>query len=344
VGIVGMGWMGKIHARWTKTIDGCELVAIVEKNKEVLDKFKSEYSIDGYSDYREMLGRKDVDAVYIVTPLTTHFQIAKESLDAGKHVLCEKPLVLKPEEANELRKLVLKSNKKFMVDFPIRYTISGQEAKLAIEQGLIGEILYLRGNFRFFMKKHAEKHGEWAFNREQGGGLIIEASVHLWDAVRYYTGKEIIDVVCIAHENEVKGMPLEDNTVAIANLEGGGITCIDLSGSLPLDSPTDKRFEIIGDKGSIYIDEFHNYLTINSEIGYETNPEDIVKGMTYPDVLWHSKIEGGVNRLQREFIKCIKEDIEPSPGVEDGARACEISWAALKSLSSKKLEIVHYGE
>jgi predicted dehydrogenase len=274
----------------------------------------------------------------------SHYQIASDCLNRGKHVFCEKPMVINAEQANSLRELVRKTKLKFQVNFTERFAIPGQEAKLSINNGEIGNILYLRGNFRWFMKKHANKHGAWAFDRSLGGGIIMEASVHLWDAVRFWTGKEVVDVVCIVHENSTHGKLMEDNVAAIAHLEGGAIACIDLSGSMPMDSPTDIRFEILGDRGCIYIDQFRSYLMVNSEVGHETNPEDFITGIAYPDTAWHSKIEGGTKRSQRNFISCIINDTEPSPGVEDGARACEISWAALKSLETRKIETVNYGK
>jgi predicted dehydrogenase len=130
--------------------------------------------------------------------------------------------------------------------------------------------------------------------------------------------------------------------VAIARLENDGLACVDMSGSLPTDTPTDKRFEILGTEGCIYIDEFRNYLTVNSEKGIEANPGDFVKGMTYPDVMWHSQIEGGVKRLQREFIRCILEERQPSVGVRDGVRATEITLAIIRSLITRRMEKVSY--
>jgi len=340
IGIIGMGWMGQNHAELSKFIEGCKLIAVCDKNKEVVEKVKSLYQIEGYTDYHQLLAREDIDAVYVVTPVTTHCQIVKDCVEARKHILCEKPMALSLEEVNLMRDMINNSDKKFMICFPERYVLSSQEAKSIINQKLIGHVDYIRCNYRFSMKKPG-LHAKWIFDREQGGGLILEASVHLWDMIRWLTGKEIKDVIGIAHENIVNNSPLEDNFAAIAHMDNGGIACIDMSISLPKDSPTDKRFEIIGTEGSIYINEFNNYITVNSEKGIEVSPGKNIKGLTYPDVMWHSHIEGGIKRLQQEFIRCIREDIKPKPGVEDGARACEITWAIMNSLKSKKLEQVY---
>lgn len=344
VGVIGLGWMGNIHCRLSKRIEGCELVAVCDINPEKVHAAEREYQARGYQDYRELLEDPRVDAVYVVTPQKFHYQIVKDAIEAGKHVLCEKPLALTQEEVNDLRRVVGQSAKKFIICFPARFAIPSQEAKDMIEKGVIGDILYVRGNFRFTMKHHRELHGEWVFDRNQGGGLILEASVHLWDFIRWLTGREVVSVLAVAHESPIGDSWLEDNFAAVAYLEGGSIACIDMSSSFPPESATDKRFEIIGSEGFIYIDEFQNYMTINSEVGVDANPGMRVKGLTHKDFMWHSHVEGGVKRLQEYFIRCIEKDIRPEPDVEDGARACEITWAVMKSLKSKKLEEVkHYG-
>jgi predicted dehydrogenase len=343
IGIIGFGWMGQIHAKLSKSISDCMLKAVADKDYYKLESARKLYDIDVYQDYDQLLKRKDIDAVYIVTPAQFHYQIVKDAIKAGKDILCEKPLALTREEVNSLREIVNKSGRKFIICFPERFAVSSQEAKDIIDQGLIGKIDYIRGNFRFGMKEHDKTHGTWVFDRGQGGGLILEASVHLWDFIRWLSGKEVTKIVGVAHEYIKNNTPIEDNFAAVAYLENGGITCIDMSGSLPKDSATDKRFEIIGSEGYIYIDEFRNYITINSDKGIDANPGMIVKGMTHKDFMWHSHVEGGVKRLQRYFIECLKQDKKPEPGIEDAARACEITWALMDSLKSLKLEEVSYG-
>lgn len=341
IGIVGLGWMGRLHAEYLKDIDDCVVCAVCDKNKKTAEEVASLCGARAYTDHRELLKDPEVDTVYIVTPQMFHYEIARDVLMAKKHMLCEKPLALTATEIQKLRRMAADYPKKIMIDFPERFSVATQEAMAEIGKGAVGNIIYMRGNFRFCMKKHANTHGEWVFDKTRGGGLILESSVHLWDTVRYMTGQEVERVSAVAHNNEQANF--EDSFACVAYLSGGAIACIDMNGWMPEDAATDKRFEIMGDKGSIYLDEFRNFMTIQSERGVENNPGMFTESMTHKDVMWHSSIAGGVKRLDEHFIRCINQDKEPLIGLEDGARACEITWSVLKSLESRKMEEVLYG-
>jgi predicted dehydrogenase len=340
VAIIGMGWMGQIHARLTSLSEGCALRGICDVDPRRLEQARQSFQVDGVADYRALLERRDIEAVYLVTPPTVRSEIIKDCVQAGKHILCEKPLAISHEELGRIRSLLSDSNIRFMMCFPERFAVSFQEAKALVDDGRIGNIDYIRGNFRFSMKKHGQLHGAWVFDRRRGGGLIIEASVHLWDAIRWITGDEISRVIGLAKELPSADAVFESAFAAIGRLSGGGIACVDMSGALPKDMPTDKRFEILGSDGCVYVDEFRHFLTVNSERGVEANPGDLVTGMTHPDLMWHSPIEGAVKRLQGEFVRCLLEDRVPRPGVEDGIRATEITLAVVRSLASETLEEV----
>lgn len=342
IGIVGLGWMGRLHAGYLKEIDDCVVCAVCDKNEEAAHEVAAEYHARAYTDHRKLLEDPEVDTVYIVTPQMFHYEIAKDVIKAQKNMLCEKPLALTAEEVNDLRRLTKDYPKKIIIDFPERFSVAAQEAMVEIGSGAIGDIIFMRGNFRFCMKKHANTHGAWVFDKSKGGGLILESSVHLWDTVRYMTGREVERVAAVAHNNEHANF--EDSFACVAYLSGGAIACIDMNGWLPEDAATDKRFEIMGSIGSIYLDEFKNFMTIQSERGVENNPGMFTRSMTHKDVMWHSAIAGGVKRLNEHFIDCLKKDKTPLIGLEDGARACEITWSVVKALESGRLEEVIYGE
>jgi len=201
VGIIGLGWMGQLHAQYLSTIEYCEVTAVCDRNERVLREVAEKYHARAYANYKDMLECGDIDVVYVVTPQKYHFQIAKDVIAADKHMLCEKPLALTQQEVNDLRILAAGSRKKIVVDFIERFSIATQEAMEEIRNGAVGDIQFMRGNFRFSMKNHANTHGAWVFDRSQGGGLILESSVHLWDTIRFVTGKEVESVVAVAHNN-----------------------------------------------------------------------------------------------------------------------------------------------
>lgn len=341
VGIIGLGWMGQCHLKYLSDVEGCTIAAVCDTNEERVKEISEKYSAVPYTDYKLLMQDETVDAIYIVTPQVFHYEIMKEALKTGKHILCEKPLALSAEEINDIRRRSKNYPGKIIIDFPERFSVSTQEAMEEIKKGSLGNIEFFRGNFRFSMKQHAAIHGEWVFDKTKGGGLILESSVHLWDTVRYMTGQEVVSVGVVAHKNAK--MNFEDSFFCIANLSEGAIACIDMSGWMPEDSDTDKRFEIIGDAGMIYLDEFRNYLTVKSEKGIENNPCMYTTGMTHKDVMWHSAIAGGVKRLDEYFIRCIRLDETPIIGVEDCARACEITWAVYEALESGRVVPVTYG-
>lgn len=341
IGVIGLGWMGQLHLKYLSDIEGCQIQAVCDKDSERARTMAKQYNAIGYTDYHKLIQDQKIDAVYIAAPQFCHYEMAKAVMETGKHLLCEKPLALTRKEVNELRSLAVDYPGKIIIDFPERFSVATEEAMEEIKAGKLGKIQFMRGNFRFSMKEHAAIHGSWVFDKKKGGGLILESSVHLWDTVRYMTGQEVTAVGAVAHHHPE--MEFEDSFFCIAYLSGGAIASIDMNGWMPKESDTDKRFEVVGDAGAIYLDEFRNFLTIKSERGIENNPGMYTKGMTHKDVMWHSSIAGGVKRLDEYFIRCIRLDEVPMIGIEDAARACEITWAVYKSLESGRMESVQYG-
>ena len=98
--VVGVGYLGRFHAQKYAQIPGCELVAVVDGREEVRNAVAGEVGSRPVADYRELLGK--VDAVSVVTPTPAHFEIAEAFLEAGAHVLVEKPITETPEQARAL--------------------------------------------------------------------------------------------------------------------------------------------------------------------------------------------------------------------------------------------------
>lgn len=149
-----------------------------------------------YKDYRELLARKDIDAVFIAVPLYQHFPITKDSLQAGKHVFCEKSLVHKPEEVHALRALVAEHPKQVMqVGLQRRYSLFYQTAKQMIDQGLLGNVTHIRGQWhrnssqrRPVPDPSLERKINWRMYREYAGGNTAELASHQIDVADWMFG------------------------------------------------------------------------------------------------------------------------------------------------------------
>ena len=170
IGIIGLGWMGALHAKYLSETDGCRVAAVCDQNAGRVAELAALYGAKPYGDYNALLADEAVDTVYIVTPQKYHCEIAKAALKSQKHMLCEKPLALTPDEVNELRDLAAGYPKKVIIDFPQRFSVATQEAMEEIGAGALGDVQFMRCNFRFSMKKHAETHGAWVFDKKQGAG------------------------------------------------------------------------------------------------------------------------------------------------------------------------------
>src|ERR1035437_2096560 len=142
-GAIGTGAQGTNLMRHMAGLQGCRCAAVCDIDESNLKKGVAAAGTNpqAYKDYRELLGRKDIDAVVIATPLSTHFSITRDALAAGKHVFCEPPLVFKAEEVHALRALAGERPKQVIqTGLQRRYSKFYQVARMMVAKGLIGNV------------------------------------------------------------------------------------------------------------------------------------------------------------------------------------------------------------
>jgi len=188
--VIGTGSRGTYHLKHWKNIDNSQCIAICDISDEALKKALPEApgKPQTYKDYREVLSRKDIDAVQIATPLYTHFPITRDSLLAGKHVFCEKSLVFKADEVHALRALVAERPRQVMqVGLQRRYSEFYQTAKQMIAKGMIGDVTHMYAQWNrnpgWVFKKTA-----WRLFKEYSGGLTAELASHQIDVADWMFG------------------------------------------------------------------------------------------------------------------------------------------------------------
>jgi predicted dehydrogenase len=143
VAVIGCGYWGPNLIRNFASTPGCRLVAVCDLHPERLEKIKEMYpQVELTSDYDALLKRTDIHAVAIATPVSTHFPLSKKALEAGKHVIVEKPMTATVAEGEELIALAAKLQRVLMVDHTFAYTGAVRKIRDLVKAGDLGELLY----------------------------------------------------------------------------------------------------------------------------------------------------------------------------------------------------------
>ena len=190
IGLIGIGCISRVaHCPAYKSTDRVEIVAVCDIIEQRAQDVKRECFPDAevYTDYHELLARGDIDAVDICTPNYLHSIIAVDALKAGKHVFCEKPDAINPEEVLKMQKAADESGKTLMVMRNNRYLNTSEYLKKYIEQGKAGDIY--AGRCGWIRRRGIPGKGGWFTTKEQsGGGPLIDLGVHMIDLAIWLMG------------------------------------------------------------------------------------------------------------------------------------------------------------
>jgi len=247
-GLIGYGAWGRHHAQAISRAEETELVAIACKREESRRQATSDYPrVEVYLDYRELLRRKDVEAVDIVLPTYIHAQVGIEALDSGKHVLLEKPMAATAEECDRLLEAACRSGKVLTIAHEFRVSKQWGRIKELVSGGEIGAPQYAMVSlFRHPYRRGAE---DWRYDRSRVGSWILEEPIHFFDLILWFF-EELGDPLSIqAYGNSKKRSEgLYDNFSSVLKFPGGsyGVITQTLSGF-----EHHLFVEIVGTEGSI---------------------------------------------------------------------------------------------
>jgi predicted dehydrogenase len=191
--IIGTGFMGRVHLEAVRRLEFVEAAAIVGRNLDAARRLGKGFSIPTITaDYREVLRDSTIDAVHICTPNTQHFPMAKDALDAGKHVLCEKPLATSVEQAEELVSLASRQGLRNSICHNIRFYPMVQQMRSMREAGDLGEILVVQGTY-FQDWLLYDTDWNWRVDVQAGGPSRVMADVgsHWFDLAEHVIGARV---------------------------------------------------------------------------------------------------------------------------------------------------------
>lgn len=198
VGIIGTGGIcnNKHIPSLLKVADKVEITALADLEREKASATKERYHLTEakiYTDYRELLADKSIDIVHVCTPNVAHCQITVDAFEAGKHVLCEKPMAVTSKDAQKMLDAWKKSGKKFTVGYQNRFRPDVQVLKKACDNGELGDIYY--GEANAIRRKAVPTWGVFPNKALQGGGPLIDIGTHALDITLWCMNNYDVDSV-----------------------------------------------------------------------------------------------------------------------------------------------------
>ena len=200
LGIIGCGSMSRYHGKvFTTQVKDAEIVGLCDPLRANLDRFQSELfdpikqKPPQFDHYKELLEKAEMDAVLIVTPHSDHFEQVMDSLDAGLHVLVEKPMVLTSNQARKIIKHAAKKKRIVSVAFPGTFTPEFQYIRGLMDSGKLGETIAADGFVAQAWKKGTT--GTWRQEpKKAGGGMAFDTGAHVFNALLYLSTSRPVEV------------------------------------------------------------------------------------------------------------------------------------------------------
>jgi UDP-N-acetyl-2-amino-2-deoxyglucuronate dehydrogenase len=347
--IIGCGKVGHVHAKALQQIEESSFTAVQSRNIARAREFGAKYGVNAYDNVKEMVTKEKIDVVIICTPHPEHKNPAIDALNAGAHVLVEKPLAVTLADCDEMIHTAAKNNKNLGVISQRRFFPSSMRMKKAIMDGKIGSpaiatILMLGWRDEAYYKSDPWR-GSW---EKEGGGILVNQSPHQLDLLQWFMNDEFEELYGVHKNVNHPYIEVEDSAFAIVKFKKGGIANIVVSNA---------------QKPGIYA-KVHIHGTNGASVGVQTDGGSMfIAGMTKiaepprndiwsipgeenqlaiwekEDTDFFNSIDPIVHYLQlqdRDFILSAMQGKEPMVTGKEGRKTVELFNAIYKSSREEK--------
>ena len=348
IGVVGVG-IGRIHLEAYRTLtDSVEIVAACDLNENRLNQIADEYNIPlRYNDYLALFSSGQIEAVSICLPTSLHAPVSIAALEAGLHVLCEKPLAENTQMGQKIVEAAAKAPGKFMICFNRRYRPDVQWIKALIDEGGLGQIYQIKTGW--VRETGIPGWTAWFTDKQiAGGGPLIDLGVHMLEAAMWllnYPRPQTVsgDVRANFGQHGRKtwlrpgdadirhAFNVEDSATAFIRLEGDISLNLEASWASHTKPGKDDFFmTVMGTEGTVelYVPNYatEDTLKLYTELGG--------RPVTIQPHVSRSRTDHGY--AITEFVKCIQQDLPPTASAEDGLTISKMIDAIYKSSDLKR--------
>lgn len=298
---------------------------VAEYRKSVPDAIVTEYS-----DYREMLKNSKPDIVSIATESGKHKDIAVDCLNAGCHVICEKPMALSTDDAQVMIDVAKKNNKKLMVCFQNRFNEPVQKMRSAYEKGRFGKIMHGMVQIRWNRNEPYYKEAPWRGTWEQDGGTLMNQCTHGIDLLQWMMGEDAVRVQAQTRRF-LRPIDAEDFGCAIVEFASGALGIIEGSADI-YPKNLNETLSVFGENGSaviggLAVNKMETWRFADAEAVGDTEDKILDPDAKDPPTVYGS----GHTALFADLLDAIEQNREPLVSGEKGKKALEIILAIYKS-------------
>ncbi len=319
VAVIGVGSMGKNHARVYNELPEAELVAVSDANPAVAQAIGAQFGTAAFTDYRELLAQVKPEAVTIAVPTAMHEEVALAALEAGADVLVEKPIAATLEEGQRIIERARELNRKLMVGHIVRFNPALQALKQKLQAGELGRI------FQIFCRRAGPFPA-----RIRDVGVVVDLAPHDVDIMRFLTG---MDPERVYAETEQRiHTDHEDLLFGMLRFPEG------ITGALEINwlTPTKVReVLVLGERGLFRVDDLVQdlYFFENAQAAADNYPAlRVLKGVSEGSMVRYSlqRYEPLKAELQA-FLKAVRGEAPVAVTGEDGLKALRLALALVES-------------
>lgn len=353
LGIIGTGGIcnNKHLPSLAKVADKVEVVALCDQDEEKAIATKERHGLTNakiYTDYKELLADPEIDVVHVCTPNVAHCQITVDAFEAGKHVLCEKPMAATAADAQRMLDAWKKSGKKFTVGYQNRFRPDVQVLKKACDAGELGEIYY--GEANAIRRKAVPTWGVFPNKSLQGGGPLIDIGTHALDITLWCMNNYDVDSISgqvfykLGHLPEAaegntygpwdaEHFEVEDSAMGFIKMKNGALINLRASWALNYRDAREASTTLCGTKEGAEIKHGGSYASSELSFNYVHHGKMVHEDMDGEALVDYFE---GVNEAPgvveaRQWVDAILNDTEPCVKPEEAFRVTQILEAIYKA-------------
>ena len=308
VGIVGCGNIFTMHATSAHHLKNAEIVGVCDIKKDRADKAAKKYNCKAYYDYKELINKENIDVVHVCIPHYLHPVVSKYAIEAGVHVLCEKPMSIKYEDAIENVRLAEEHNVKYGIIFQCRYNDASKLVKEKLEDGTLGKVISARVVLTWSKPDEYYSLSDWKGTWDkEGGGVMIDQAIHSMDLANWFINDEVESVSAHMANRNHSIMEVDDTAEGFVKYKNGATLGFWAMNNYGCDDPIEIR--LLCENGKVVMDYDNAVITLN-------NGEKIeAKTVIDPNVVYEDgKDYWGFQHIREieDFYRAVENDVEPT--------------------------------